>query len=49
LLDLYGTVGVLRPNHLNTPTSNPAIRRAMFAAIDQREVMLAAMGEDATT
>ncbi len=49
LLDLYGTVGVLRPNHLNAPTSNPGVRRAMFAAIDQREVMLAAMGEDPST
>ena len=46
LLDLYGTVGVLRPNHLNAPTSNVGVRRAMFAAIDQKEVMLAAMGED---
>ena len=49
LLDLYGTVGVLRPNHLQTPTNNVGVRRAMFAAIDQREVMLAAMGEDPTT
>ena len=49
LLDLYGTVGVLRPNHLNAPTSNAGVRRAMFAAIDQREVMLATMGEDPTT
>jgi peptide/nickel transport system substrate-binding protein len=49
LLDIYGTVGVLRPNHLNAPTSNVGVRRAMFAAIDQREVMLAAMGEDPNT
>ena len=49
LLDLYGTVGILRPNHLNVPTSNVGVRRAMFAAIDQREVMLATMGEDPTT
>jgi peptide/nickel transport system substrate-binding protein len=49
LLDIYGTVGVLRPNHLNAPTSNVGVRRAMFAAIDQREVMLAAMGEDASS
>ena len=49
LLDLYGTVGILRPNHLNPPTSNVGVRRAMFAAIDQREVMLAAMGEDPST
>ncbi|HEX3573378.1 MAG TPA: ABC transporter substrate-binding protein, partial [Rhodopila sp.] len=49
LLDLYGTVAVLRPNHLNAPTSNVGVRRAMFAAIDQREAMLATMGEDPTT
>lgn len=49
LLDLYGTVGILRPNHLNPPTSNQGVRRAMFAAIDQREVMIAAMGEDPST
>jgi peptide/nickel transport system substrate-binding protein len=49
LLDIYGTVGVLRPNHLNTPTSNVGVRRAMFAAVDQKEVMLATMGEDAST
>jgi len=49
LLDLYGTVGVLRPNHLNAPTSNVGVRRAMFAAIDQREIMIAAMGEDPST
>jgi peptide/nickel transport system substrate-binding protein len=49
LLDLYGTVGVLRPNHLNAPTNNAGIRRAMMAAVDQREVMLAAMGEDPST
>jgi len=46
LLDIFGTVGVLRPNHLHAPTNNPGVRRAMFAAIDQREVMIAAMGED---
>ncbi|HYZ21449.1 MAG TPA: ABC transporter substrate-binding protein [Rhodopila sp.] len=49
LLDLYGTVGILRPNNLNRPTSSAAIRRAMFAAIDQQEVMMAVMGDDAHT
>ena len=33
------------PNHLTAPTNNAALRRAMLAAIDQKEVMLAAMGE----
>jgi peptide/nickel transport system substrate-binding protein len=49
LLDLYGTVGLLRPNHLHAPTNNAAIRRVMLAAVDQRETMTAAMGEDPTT
>jgi peptide/nickel transport system substrate-binding protein len=49
LLDLYGTVGVLRPNHLNAPTNNVGVLRAMFASIDQKEVMTAAMGDDPTT
>jgi peptide/nickel transport system substrate-binding protein len=45
-LDIYGQIVALRPNHLAAPTSNPAIRRAMMAAIDQREVMTAIMGGD---
>jgi peptide/nickel transport system substrate-binding protein len=49
LLDIYGTVSVIRPNHLTAPTNNAALRRAMFAAIDQKEVMQAAMGEDPET
>ncbi len=49
LLDLYGTFALLRPNHLHGPTNNPGVRRAMAAAIDQRETMTAAMGDDPTT
>jgi peptide/nickel transport system substrate-binding protein len=48
-LDLYGTIGLLRPNHLNPPTSNAAFRRVLLAAIDQQEEMVAAMGEDRST
>jgi len=46
VLDTYGTFGGLRPNHLQGVTANPAIRRAMLAAIDPVEVMTAVMGED---
>ena len=46
LLDIYGTVGFLRPNHLHAPTSNVGVRRAMMAAIDPREALIAAMGVD---
>ena len=45
-LDTYGQIMALRPNHMAAPTSNPAIRRAMMAAIDQKEVMTAIMGGD---
>ena len=48
-LDIYGTIALLRPNHITGPTANPAIRRAMLAAIDQKECMIAAMGEDPAT
>ncbi len=49
LLDIYGTLGILRPNHIQGPTANPALRRAMLAAIDQHEEMEAAMGSDPAT
>jgi peptide/nickel transport system substrate-binding protein len=45
-LDAYGQILFLRPNHAVAPTNNPAIRQAMMAAIDQREVMAAVMGGD---
>jgi peptide/nickel transport system substrate-binding protein len=47
LLDLYGTVSILRPNHIHPPTDNPKFRRALLAAVPQREAMIAAMGENA--
>jgi peptide/nickel transport system substrate-binding protein len=49
LLDLYGTVGVLRPNHLLPPTNNAAFRRVLLTAVNQEEEMTAAMGEDRST
>jgi len=45
-VDPFGIIGGLRPNHLHAPTSNVGVRRAMLAAIDQREVMTAVMGDD---
>jgi peptide/nickel transport system substrate-binding protein len=45
-LDNWGFISQLRPNHLNSPTNNAAFRRAMMAAIDQREVMDGVMGGD---
>lgn len=46
LLDIYGTVAILRPNSLIAPTNKVGVRKAMMAAVDPREAMIAAMGED---
>jgi peptide/nickel transport system substrate-binding protein len=46
LLDIYGTVAILRPNSSIAPTNNVGLRKAMMAAVDPREAMIAAMGED---
>ena len=43
--DIYGTFAALRFNHLNAPTSNAAIRRAMLACVNQTDVMTAMMGD----
>ena len=45
-LDEWGFISQLRPNHLIAPTSNVGVRRAMMAAISQRDVMEALMGGD---
>lgn len=47
-IDIYGTFGGLRPNHLQGPTANAGVRRAMMAAINQVDVMTAVMGGDAS-
>ena len=44
--DPTGLMGCLRLNHLQPPFDNPAIRRALLGAIDQRDVMLACTGDD---
>lgn len=45
-LDNWGFISQLRPNHLIAPTSNVGVRRAIMAAISQRDVMQALMGGD---
>ena len=45
-LDQWGFISQLRPNHVTAPTSNEKLRRAIMAAIDQRDVMQAMMGGD---
>jgi peptide/nickel transport system substrate-binding protein len=45
-IDIYGTYGGLRPNHIQGPTANPGVRRALLAAVNQIDVMTAVMGGD---
>lgn len=45
-LDEWGFISQLRPNHLLAPTNNVGVRRAMMAAMNQRDVMQALMGGD---
>ncbi len=46
-LDPIGLFPQCRPNMLQGPTANTGVRQAMLAAVDQREVMQAVMGDDA--
>jgi peptide/nickel transport system substrate-binding protein len=46
ILDPAGGIGVLRFNFLFPPFDNVAVRRALLGAIDQRDCMIAANGED---
>ena len=46
ILDPNGSIGFLRPNHLNPPLDNPAIRRAILRGIVQRDFMTAAGSTD---
>jgi peptide/nickel transport system substrate-binding protein len=41
-----GAVFTLRPNHLYPPFDKPAVRRALMGAIDQKECMITAAGDD---
>jgi peptide/nickel transport system substrate-binding protein len=44
--DRTGEIGCLRFNHLFPPFDNPAIRRVVLSAMDQREVMTAVAGAE---
>jgi peptide/nickel transport system substrate-binding protein len=44
--DPTGLMGCMRLNHLTAPFNNPAIRRALLKAVDQRDFCLAAGGDD---
>ena len=44
--DPTGAIELLRPNHLQPPFNNPAIRRALLGAISQSDFMQAIVGND---
>lgn len=46
VLDTSGFVGMVRVNHLQPPFDNPAIRRALWGAIDQTACMQSLVGND---
>ena len=46
LLDPLSSLAVLRLNHLHPPFDNPALRRALLPAVDQRDFMAAIVGDD---
>lgn len=45
-IDTFGTAGLLRFNFIHAPTNSVLVRRAALAAISQREVMMAVIGEE---
>ena len=45
VMETTGLIGVLRFNHLYPPFDNPAIRRAVLRAVNQREFMTAVAGD----
>jgi peptide/nickel transport system substrate-binding protein len=45
VIDPWGSYPVLRPNHVSGPTANAAVRRAIMAALDGREIIAAALGD----
>jgi peptide/nickel transport system substrate-binding protein len=48
VIDPSGTVGMMRPNHLQAPFNNPEIRRIVLHALDQTAMMQAIVGDDPT-
>ena len=46
--DTTGAIELMRPNHLQPPFDNPAIRRAILGAVSQADFMQAIVGNDPT-
>jgi peptide/nickel transport system substrate-binding protein len=45
-IEPFGLVSCLRPNHTQPPFNNPALRRAVWPALSQADVMTAVAGAD---
>ncbi len=46
IMDPSGVSCIMRPNHLQPPFNNPAIRRALLGAVNQTDFMTAVVGDD---
>jgi peptide/nickel transport system substrate-binding protein len=46
VLEPHGLIAILRPNCVQPPFDNPAIRRLLLRTVDQAELMSALVGED---
>src|SRR5262249_31998784 len=45
VIDRFGFVPWLRPNHAVGPTANVGVRRAIMAALDGKEILAASIGD----
>lgn len=45
-VEVFGSVSIIRPNHLQPPFNNPAFRRAILPALSQEDTMIAVAGTD---
>ncbi len=48
-VDLLGSIGIIRFNHLQPPFNNVKLRRALLPAVDQSDFVAAVMGPEAAT
>jgi len=46
VIETTGDLQMLRPNHAQAPFNNPAVRRAVLSAIDQRTFMQSVVGDN---
>jgi peptide/nickel transport system substrate-binding protein len=46
VVDTFGMAPFLRPNHAAGPTANAGVRRAIMAALDGKEILASAVGDE---